>query len=242
MATVSQAPATLNIVAVKGDDLTLTFTVTDTGAYSWTGATVATAILSNGTEQATDFTVSTPVDGTLILSLTDTNTTTLGTGVFQWWVAVTKAGATRTWLAGNLSILEPGQGGSSSSTAALSITTGAVTIDASGSISGPQGDWSLAQSINAQTGTTYTLVAGDLGKLVTLSNASAIALTVPSGLGLTAGQRIDLAQRGAGQVTVAGSGATVNATPGLKFRAQYSYASLVCISTDVYDLMGDLSA
>ena len=39
--------------------------------------------------------------------------------------------------------------------------------------------------VNAQTGTTYTLVADDNGKLVTLSNAAAIAVTIPSPLLIT---------------------------------------------------------
>jgi hypothetical protein len=47
----------------------------------------------------------------------------------------------------------------------------------------------------------------------------------------------------AGQVTVAASSpATVNGTPGLKLRAQYSGASLVCTATDVYILIGDTTA
>jgi hypothetical protein len=107
---------------------------------------------------------------------------------------------------------------------------------------GATGDWSTAQTINAQTGTTYTLVAGDVGKLVTLTNAAAIALTVPAGLGLASGQRIDLAQLGAGQVTVSGSGATVNSTPTAKLRTQYSAATLICTATNVYLLVGDLAA
>ena len=119
-----------------------------------------------------------------------------------------------------------------------------VAVGTSGP-AGPQGapgDWSSAQTLNAQTGTSYSLVAGDVGKLVTLTNGSPIALTVPAGLGLTAGQRIDLAQLGAGQVTVAGSGATVNSTPTLKLRTQYSAATLICTATNVYLLVGDLAA
>ncbi|MGB1278485.1 MAG: hypothetical protein ACPG5V_00880 [Vibrio cyclitrophicus] len=34
--------------------------------------------------------------------------------------------------------------------------------------------------VNTQTGTTYTLVLGDAGKVLTLTNASAITLTVPT--------------------------------------------------------------
>ena len=67
-------------------------------------------------------------------------------------------------------------------------------------------------------------------------------MTVPSGLGLATGQRIDLAQLGAGQVTVAASGTTVNATPGLKLRAQYSAATLIVTGTNTFLLVGDLSA
>lgn len=106
---------------------------------------------------------------------------------------------------------------------------------------GANGDWSTAQTINPQTD-SYQLVAGDVGKLVTLNKSTAVNLTVPSGLGLTAGQRIDLAQLGAGQVTVVASSTTVNGTPGLKLRAQYSAATLVCTATNTYLLVGDLSA
>lgn len=99
--------------------------------------------------------------------------------------------------------------------------------------------------LNAQTGTTYTLVLTDAGKLITLSNAAAIALTVPlaSSVGYAIGTSIDMVQIGAGQVTVAGTGGvTVNATPGLKFRAQYSAATLLKIAADTWILVGDLSA
>lgn len=98
---------------------------------------------------------------------------------------------------------------------------------------------------NTQTGTTYTLVAGDNGKLVTLDNASAITVTVPTNVSVpyATGAQIALAQIGAGQVTVVGdTGVTVNATPGLKLRAQYSGAGLIKIGTNSWLLFGDLSA
>lgn len=41
------------------------------------------------------------------------------------------------------------------------------------------GDIALAQTINAQTGTTYTFKNSDCGQIVTFSNASAIAATLP---------------------------------------------------------------
>jgi hypothetical protein len=102
--------------------------------------------------------------------------------------------------------------------------------------------------VNAQTGTTYTLVAGDAQKLVTLSNASAITLTVASNAtqALPVGTQITISQFGVGQVTVVGASSpnpvTINATPGLKLRTQYSSATLVQVSTNNWLLVGDLSA
>lgn len=103
----------------------------------------------------------------------------------------------------------------------------------------------LDLTINAQTGTTYTLVASDKNKLVTLSNASSITLTVPTNASVaySTGSIINIQQIGAGQVTVAGAGGvTVTSTPGLKLRAQYSAASLIKTATDSWTLIGDLSA
>jgi len=99
--------------------------------------------------------------------------------------------------------------------------------------------------INAQTGTTYTPVLADNGKVVTLTNASPITFTVPTNVSVAyaVGASINLAQLGAGQVTVVGAGGvTVDGTPGLKLRAQYSSASLVQYTTDNWLLIGDLSA
>lgn len=111
---------------------------------------------------------------------------------------------------------------------------------------GPAGTFATAQTFNAQTGTTYTLVAGDAGLHVTLSNASAITLTVPqdSAATLPVGTYVDLTQLGAGQVTVvAGTGATLRVS-GLtaKSRAQYSRMAVQKISANTWQLVGDLAA
>lgn len=101
------------------------------------------------------------------------------------------------------------------------------------------------QPVNTQTGTTYTLVAGDAGKLVTLSNASPVTLTLPqdSDATIPVGIYIDLMQLGAGQVTVAaGTGATLR-TSGVtaKARAQYSRLGVQKVSTNTWSLFGDLA-
>ena len=99
----------------------------------------------------------------------------------------------------------------------------------------------LNVTFNAQTGTTYTLIAADANnKIVTLNNAAAITLTVPNGV-FTTGQQINLQQLGAGQVTVASDGTTVITGTGTKLRTQYSAATLVCTSSNNFTLIGDIS-
>ena len=100
------------------------------------------------------------------------------------------------------------------------------------------------RSINTQTGTSYTFVIGDRLKVVTLNNSSGITLTVPpnSSVAFAVGTSIDIIQLGSGQVTVAGgSGVTVNSTPTLKLRAQYSVGSCLKIATNQWIFMGDLA-
>ncbi len=98
---------------------------------------------------------------------------------------------------------------------------------------------------NAQTGTTYTLALSDAGKMVTLTNASAITLTIPTNgsVGFPVNTRIDLLQYGAGQVTIAGAGVTIYSSGSkLKLTGQYSGASLWKKATDTWVLIGDISA
>lgn len=94
-------------------------------------------------------------------------------------------------------------------------------------------------SFNAQTGTTYSLISGDVNKLVTLNNASAITLTVPNGV-FTSGQTINIQQIGAGQVTVASDGTTTITGAGTKLRAQYSAGTIICTGTNTFTLIGDI--
>lgn len=126
-------------------------------------------------------------------------------------------------------------------------TTGQVLSKASGTDMDftwiEQDDTTL--SFNAQTGTTYTLVAADLGKLVTLSNASGITLTLPPSV-FAAGNIINIQQIGAGQVTLAqGAGVTITSTGATasapKLRAQYSAATIICTASNTFTVVGDLS-
>jgi hypothetical protein len=99
---------------------------------------------------------------------------------------------------------------------------------------------------NAQTGTTYTLAVGDAGELITLSNASAITLTVPTNAAVpfAIGTQITITQANSGAVTVVGdTGVTVNsADGGLKLRTQWSAATLIKTNTNSWILIGDIKA
>ena len=101
-------------------------------------------------------------------------------------------------------------------------------------------------TLNAQTGTTYTLVAADATyKLVTCSNAAAITVTVPPSI-FTAGDVINLQQIGAGQVTfAAGSGVTITSTGATtaapKLRVQESACTVVCTAANTFTVIGDIS-
>ena len=99
---------------------------------------------------------------------------------------------------------------------------------------------------NAQVGTTYTLALTDDGKIVEMNNASANTLTVPpnSSVAFPVGSQILVLQTGAGQTTVAaGAGVTVNSKDGnLKLSAQWCAATLIKRATDVWVVVGDLSA
>jgi hypothetical protein len=104
-------------------------------------------------------------------------------------------------------------------------------------------------AVNAQTGTTYTFAASDsFNTLVTLSNASAIAVTIPTNAttAFPVGTVLNFAQTGAGQATVSGaSGVTLTsvgataATP--KTRVQYSAGSAIQTSANNWLVIGDIA-
>jgi len=100
------------------------------------------------------------------------------------------------------------------------------------------------QPEKAEVGTTYTLAASDSGKIVTLSNGSAITLTVPTNASvpIPVGTRIDIAQWGAGQVSITSSATVRSEGSKLKLRGQYAVATLWKRATDEWLLAGDIVA
>lgn len=101
-------------------------------------------------------------------------------------------------------------------------------------------------ALNAQTGTTYTTVLTDDGKLITCDNAAAIALTIPpnSSVAYGIGTQLNIMQLGAGQVTItAGAGVTLRSSGSkLKTYGQYAVATCCKIATDTWVVVGNLAA
>jgi hypothetical protein len=101
-------------------------------------------------------------------------------------------------------------------------------------------------AINAQTGTTYSIVLSDDGKLITCDNAANIALTIVpnSSVAFGIGTQINIMQLGAGTVTItAGAGVTLrSAGSKLKTDAQYAVATCLKIAADVWVVVGNLKA
>ena len=111
-------------------------------------------------------------------------------------------------------------------------------------------DPKLNLTLNAQTGTTYTFVLADNGKLVTASNASAQTYSIPTNASVAfpVGTQINLIQIGAGQVTVSATtpGTTTvlsNAATaaGPKCRNQYAALTAIKVSTDTWYVIGDIA-
>lgn len=103
----------------------------------------------------------------------------------------------------------------------------------------------LALSINSVSTATYSFQASDLYSFVPLTSASSVTVTIPSGLSATNGVQLNLAQYGAGQVTVVGaSGVTVLSTAASpaqpKTRVQYSLITLIQVSSNSWLATGDL--
>lgn len=101
---------------------------------------------------------------------------------------------------------------------------------------------------NAQVGTSYTLALTDVAKVVSLTNAAAISLQVPTNASVAfpTGTQILLYQGGAGQVTVSAvtpATTTIRAQGSkTKINGQYGVAGLLKVATDEWVLFGNTAA
>ncbi len=100
-------------------------------------------------------------------------------------------------------------------------------------------------TMNAQTGTGYTLVLTDASnRWVTMDNSSAITVTIPPSV-FSTGDQINVQTIGTGQVTFAqGSGVTITSAGGTssapKIRSRYGSATVICVGSNSFTVVGDL--
>jgi hypothetical protein len=151
---------------------------------------------------------------------------------------IVDANVTSAKLASSLTLVTPNIGAATGTSLTV---TGNVTatgnITATGTVVGHV-------ATNA-VGASYTLLLSDDGKIVEVNNAAANTVTVSpdSTTNFTVGTQILIIQTGAGQTTLtAGAGVTINATPGLKLRAQYSSATLIKRAANAWIALGDLAS
>ena len=99
--------------------------------------------------------------------------------------------------------------------------------------------------VNAQTGSSYTAVLSDAGKLVERNNASANTFTIPpnSSVAFPVGTVIMVSQEGAGATTIVeGSGVSIESRGNLLGLAgRYAEATLRKRGTDDWRMVGDLA-
>ncbi len=142
---------------------------------------------------------------------------------------------------------------------AAKISTGAVTtnkIAASVTLTTPNIGVATGSSLTTQNAVVdhtqtnvrtnnYTLALTDDGVIIETNSTSGIVITVPTdaSVNFIVGTRITILRANTGAAIVAGdTGVTVNATPGLNLRAQWSAATLLKRGVNSWVLMGDLSS
>ena len=129
--------------------------------------------------------------------------------------------------------------------------TGTVTVSASGVAftDGTQTKEGVpSRTTILQKSAAYTLSAlTERDNMIEVNSSSAVTISIPTdaAVNFPVGTSIDILQTGTGQVTIAAATpatTTVNATPGLKLRTQWSSATLFKRAANLWVVMGDLSA
>lgn len=103
----------------------------------------------------------------------------------------------------------------------------------------------IDSAINVRSAGTaaYTLAAGDAGDLLQFNGTFTVTVPPESTYNFPIGTQINILNIGSGTITTAGgSGVTLNGTPGLKLRAQWSSATFIKRAADTWVIIGDLAA
>jgi hypothetical protein len=101
-------------------------------------------------------------------------------------------------------------------------------------------------AVAAETGTAYTIGTADVGKLVTLSNVAAQAITIPanSSVAFAIGDQVNFMNLSTGTATFSAGGTAVIRSAGskLKLADQYAVCTVLKIDTDAWVMLGNVKA
>ena len=101
-------------------------------------------------------------------------------------------------------------------------------------------------SIDAQTGTAYTIGTADVGKLITLNNVAAETITIPANasVAFAIGDQVNFFNLSTGTATFVAGGTAVIRSAGskLKLADQYAVCTVLKIDTDAWVMLGNVKA
>jgi hypothetical protein len=220
---------------------------TFTGTLSAADLTVSGNLTVNGTTTNLNSTNLVIEDKNIVLgdATTPTDTTADGGGItlkgatdktFNW------VDATDSWTSSEHINLASGKDLKVNGTAVISSTAGGfIFTDGTQTKEGVPSRTPIIAKTDS-----YTLSAlSERDSLIEVAKASATTITIPlnSTVAFPVGTSLDILQTSTGQVTIAGTaGVTVNATPGLKLRTQWSSATLFKRAENTWVVYGDLTA
>jgi hypothetical protein len=176
-----------------------------------------------------------------------------GTNAGTGWIQVVADPATFVVGTDNIDVFQFSGSGTITAGTNISVSGNEISVVATPSLSGV----AFTDGTQTKEGTpsrtpiiaktdSYTLSAlTERDSLIEFAKASAITVTIPlnSAVEYPVGTSIDILQSSTGQVTIAGdAGVTVNATPGLKLRTQWSTATLFKRAENTWVVYGDLTA
>lgn len=220
---------------------------TFTGAISGTSLTLSGDLTVNGTTTTLNSTTMSVDDKNIELGsvASPSDVTADGGGItlkgatdktFNW------VDATDSWTSSEHIDLASGKGLKVNGTAVISSTAGGfIFTDGTQTLEGIPSRTPIIQKTASYTLSSLT----ERDNLIEVASASATTITIPlnSAVAFPVGTSIDILQTSTGQVTIAGdAGVTVNSTPGLKLRTQWSSATLFKRATNTWVVFGDLTA
>ena len=111
---------------------------------------------------------------------------------------------------------------------------------------GVSGNWVNSfprQNITNSSLTTYGVTSTNSGSMIVLDSSSAVSVNLGTWTDANIGEKVDIVQKGTGQVsiTVSGSVSVVSPSNSVTTRVRYSMITATCIGANLFLLSGDLA-